>query len=1017
MLSKNLVFVSVLVLLLALSGCQLFIKPTLDRIVLSADAQTVNQGESVNLEVKGFDKNNKEMKVSKPSWSAEPEDLGELDVNGAKAVFTAGETAEGTVTITVTSGDLSDSIEITIIKETPSTDKEDLENAIQISTQLKQSTPVGTEPGQAPQEAHDALQAAIDAAQAVFDDENATQAEVDSATQALLQAKAAFEAAIVPEEPGQVDKAALTAAIDEAEDFLDNTGRGIYKDQAPVHAHAALQAAVDEAIIVRDDENATQAEVDAAKTTLEEEIAAFIAQIVTDDDPIAKFDFTSTVLKDRFTTDDNKGKVEFNLDERFIKIGTDSFKFTVVKNPPSPFRIRLEKVSADVWPKDWRPYDHFAVWVYISDTNKLQTDPIGFAYPMGSQRFVVQSLQNGWNEIVVDLREDLELTDEELTNMGLFELLFRAEDDFVLYIDAIRLLQLEEHIVDKSILEATIFSALTLKDSTPVGTETGQAPQLAHDAFLQAIGAAQAVLDDNNATQAQVDTAVDALEQAITAFEDAIIGEQVDSDKTELIAAINEAEDLLADTEQGIYFGQAPVHAHGALQAAVDAAKTVRDDISATQEEVDDTTADLQQAIDDFNNEIITDPDPIKYHTYRNVPAHDTKTISAEKGSFEANYDPIYIKMGEFSIKFSASGSPFDLRIRAEHPDRITDWSDYDHFSVWVYIEDVDSLVEGTAFQWVYGTANDRITLPRSAFVEGWNEILLNLREDLGFSDAELANMTDIFCLRFRAQIPYTIYFDQIRLLKLEEDAPADKEDLENAIRISTDLMQATPVGTASGQAPHHAHSAFKEAIIAAQAVYDDPDATQAESDTATFELLEAKEAFEAAIIESDITILFRETFDLVPDGKNIRPSKDSERTETLDNPDSFLRGSISGTVTANGGVIALGTQRMAFIVPGLADAENPVLIVTLKNDDGTGNPVANMKLYVGDSYSSSGTVEVSGHRAHGEYEITSSSFFDLRVELAMSFTSTNMIQFRGTVDGAGTAGLYIDKIEVIDEE
>jgi uncharacterized protein YqkB len=365
MLSKNLVFVSVLVLLLALSGCQLFIKPTLDRIVLSADAQTVNQGESVNLEVKGFDKNNKEMKVSKPSWSAEPEDLGELDVNGAKAVFTAGETAEGTVTITVTSGDLSDSIEITIIKETPSTDKEDLENAIQISTQLKQSTPVGTEPGQAPQEAHDALQAAIDAAQAVFDDENATQAEVDSATQALLQAKAAFEAAIVPEEPGQVDKAALTAAIDEAEDFLDNTGRGIYKDQAPVHAHAALQAAVDEAIIVRDDENATQAEVDAAKTTLEEEIAAFIAQIVTDDDPIAKFDFTSTVLKDRFTTDDNKGKVEFNLDERFIKIGTDSFKFTVVKNPPSPFRIRLEKVSADVWPKDWRPYDHFAVWVYI----------------------------------------------------------------------------------------------------------------------------------------------------------------------------------------------------------------------------------------------------------------------------------------------------------------------------------------------------------------------------------------------------------------------------------------------------------------------------------------------------------------------------------------------------------------------------------------------------------------------------------------------------------------------------
>ena len=89
--------------------------------------------------------------------------------------------------------------------------------------------------------------------------------------------------------------------------------------------------------------------------------------------------------------------------------------------------------------------------------------------------------------------------------------------------------------------------------------------------------------------------------------------------------------------------------------------------------------------------------------------------------------------------------------------------------------------------------------------------------------------------------------------------------------------MQATPVGTASGQAPHHAHSAFK-AIIAAQAVYDDPDATQAESDTATFELLEAKEAFEAAIIESDITILFRETFDLV--SRSRKPCSDSDSQE-----------------------------------------------------------------------------------------------------------------------------------------
>ncbi|MDI9418747.1 MAG: FIVAR domain-containing protein, partial [Bacillota bacterium] len=71
----------------------------------------------------------------------------------------------------------------------------------QNAVELKGSILVGTEPGQAPREAHDALQAAIDAAQVVLEDENATQAEVDSATQALLQAIAEFKAAIA-EDPG-----------------------------------------------------------------------------------------------------------------------------------------------------------------------------------------------------------------------------------------------------------------------------------------------------------------------------------------------------------------------------------------------------------------------------------------------------------------------------------------------------------------------------------------------------------------------------------------------------------------------------------------------------------------------------------------------------------------------------------------------------------------------------------------------------------------------------------------------
>ncbi|HHX74919.1 MAG TPA: hypothetical protein GX699_08455, partial [Firmicutes bacterium] len=928
MFKKNLVFVSILVLLLALSGCQLFFKPTLDRLVITADAETVEQGGTVNLEVKGFDKNSKEMKLSKPTWSAAPENMGQLTVDGNKAVFTADESAEGEVTITVTSGGKSKSIKITITKPAQQVDKTALQSAIQEATQLKQSTPVGTAPGQAPQDAHDAFQAAIDAAQAVLDDEDATQAEVDSAVQALQQAKAAFEAAIVPEEPGQVDKDALIAAITESEDLLENTERGIYQGQVPVHAHHALETAVNDATAVEEDDDATQEDVDDAVAALEQAIAAFNAAIVTADDPIKALLFDVDGNKDHFATQPNRGTIGINTDPRYIVTGTESILCNAIGQP---FYVRVMDTHPN-WVNDWREYDHLAAWFWVESAASLNnTTAIQIGYPMNTAKitFARAEFEDGWNEIVVNLRDDLGLTDEQLSNMaGSFEFYIRYDQGPSsenpappVYFDAIRVLKLvETDPVDKSDLQNAIQTATTLKESTPVGTEPGQAPQTAHDALQAAINAAEAILNDEGATQAQVDNATQALLQAIEDFEDAIIGEIVDSDKTALIAAINEAEDLLANSEQGIYYGQAPVHAHGALQAAVNVAKAVNDDVSASQEEVDDATSALQQAIADFNSEIVTDPNPAKVHTYRNVETSSSSTISTEKFNYEANYDPQYIKMGEFSIKLEASGSPAEIRIRTGHPDRITDWSEYDKFSVWIYIDNVDNLNKDTAFQWVYGTTNVRSTLPRSAFKTGWNEIVLDLRTDLGFDDTALANMTDIFCLKFRfAAIPDTIYVDQIRLLKLEEAASADKEDLENAIQIATDLMQNTPVGTEPGQATQEAHYALQDAIDAAQVVLEDENATQAEVDSATQALLQAIAEFKAAIAEDpgdppvDPNLILYEGFSGL-DSINEFWSKDYKALPgTTDQP---MYKSLGGNITLDNHELVLNGGRFSIGMP-----------------------------------------------------------------------------------------------------
>ena len=68
-----------------------------------------------------------------------------------------------------------------------------------------------------------------------------------------------------------------------------------------------------------------------------------------------------------------------------------------------------------------------------------------------------------------------------------------------------------------------ISDAQELLDNAVVGTEPGQYPQSAVDDLGDAITAAQAVVDDEDASQAAVDAAVAALSLAIADFTESVI--------------------------------------------------------------------------------------------------------------------------------------------------------------------------------------------------------------------------------------------------------------------------------------------------------------------------------------------------------------------------------------------------------------------------------------------------------------------------------------------------------------
>ncbi|MNV66982.1 Gellan lyase precursor [compost metagenome] len=90
--------------------------------------------------------------------------------------------------------------------EQPVVDKTALTAAITNAQSLYDATVVGTLPGQYPQQAKDALGAALSTAKVVQGKGSATQSEVDSATAALGSAVDTFKAAVIKEVSADLNK-------------------------------------------------------------------------------------------------------------------------------------------------------------------------------------------------------------------------------------------------------------------------------------------------------------------------------------------------------------------------------------------------------------------------------------------------------------------------------------------------------------------------------------------------------------------------------------------------------------------------------------------------------------------------------------------------------------------------------------------------------------------------------------------------------------------------------------------
>jgi hypothetical protein len=195
---------------------------------------------------------------------------GRLLFNGQEVKPAKGLTDSEAATIPLLKGDFNNLLEKLYLAGLMVADKSDLENAILATMVILEDAEVGDWHGAFPQAACDTFNTAIETAQDIFHSTGVTQTGVNTASTTLATAASAFEGAVVV-----VDKSALVSTLTSALGILASAEVGDWDGAYRQEDFDTYSAAIAAAQAVADDGKASQTEVNAAKTALEEAVTTF----------------------------------------------------------------------------------------------------------------------------------------------------------------------------------------------------------------------------------------------------------------------------------------------------------------------------------------------------------------------------------------------------------------------------------------------------------------------------------------------------------------------------------------------------------------------------------------------------------------------------------------------------------------------------------------------------------------------------------------------------------------------
>ncbi len=204
--------------------------------------------------------------------------------------------------------------------------------------------------------------------------------------------------------------------------------------------------------------------------------------------------------------------------------------------------------------------------------------------------------------------------------------------------DAINIYESSIVIIDGTSLIETIDLAQQTHNNAEEGEFPGQYTVGSKAILQDAIDAAQTVADDPEAIQSVIDAALSDLLMALNTFN---AGEVPPLDFTALEEAINSAQELHDNAEEGTEIGQYQVGSKAILQAAIDDADAIANTSEGiTQTDVDEALATLTEAVNTFEGGIVGGPERDTTELEAKITEAQTIHDAAVEGTALGQYPP-----------------------------------------------------------------------------------------------------------------------------------------------------------------------------------------------------------------------------------------------------------------------------------------------------------------------------------------------------------------------------------------